>query len=80
MRDKNNNVQSFSFISLQNIVLTFLKENYSIERGLSNSVVTWLLVISLTLGQPERAIVSSNSSFSISMTRLTPRSPFAARP
>ncbi|CAL2244600.1 unnamed protein product [Prunus armeniaca] len=34
----------------------------------------------ITPGQPQRAIVSSNSSFTISITRLTPRSPFAARP
>lgn len=37
-------------------------------------------MISLRVGQPVRAMVSSSSSFSVSRTFLTPSSPLAARP
>jgi hypothetical protein len=46
--------------------------------GRSHSVTTWSRDISLSERQPHSAIVSSNSSRSISSTFLTPASPSAA--
>lgn len=52
--------------------------NLDIARGTSQSVTMWLRVISLSERQPLSAMVSSNSSWSICSTFLTPASPSAA--
>lgn len=52
--------------------------NLDIARGTSQSVTMWLRVISLSERQPLSAMVSSNSSWSIWSTFLTPASPSAA--